>query len=389
MKRILINEHQEQFILEAMRHNDALSNLPKHLLDDLKHPFNNISISDCEFLYSPLMKHYLEQVVIKRYKHVCDYFLDDINNINKEDLSNKIDKLMKKCIEKERPIRAQLEQLCYNTLVDLFNIPEDSFSYECHLVDGIDDNLTIPVHSEPINYFDDMVEAESLSNEIQKRRFVNMLCVGGSVVLADKAKELFLHKVFELDEELPHLYSRILKLNELYLFISRIKIRDGFLQQGGYVEVTLPTEEKIANIKVNAMIFPILLCESIKGIMELSSSYGLPDNQDIANEIMKISDALEYEPWDMRLGPEIFNSIFSKIINIDSVEIPFILKGLSEENYETFFNLIKECLLNTEKSKEVINHYVTKYLHDKEYGDFEQDLMTKQNNNLLLNGCNY
>ena len=93
-----------------------------------------------------------------------------------------------------------------------------------------------------------MGEAESLSNEIQKRRFVNMLCVGGSIVLADKAKELFLHKVFELDEELPHLYSRILKLNELYLFISRVKIRDGFLQQGGYVEVTLPTEEKIANI---------------------------------------------------------------------------------------------------------------------------------------------
>ena len=40
MKRILINEHQERFILEAMRHNDALSNLPKHLLDDLKHPLN-------------------------------------------------------------------------------------------------------------------------------------------------------------------------------------------------------------------------------------------------------------------------------------------------------------------------------------------------------------
>jgi hypothetical protein len=388
MKRILINEQQEQLILEAMRHSEALSNLPKHLLNDLKHPSNNISISDCEFLYSPLMKHYLEKVVVKRYEHVCKYFLDNIDNVTKEEVANKIDKLIKKCIEKERPIRPQLENLCYNTLIDLFNIPEDSFSYECNLVDGIDNNIAIPVHAEPINFFTDMEYADNLSKDIQKRRFVNMLCVGGSIVLADKAKEIFLHKVFELDEELPHLYSRILKLNELYLFISKIKIRDNFIQQGGYVEVTLPTEEKIANIKVNAMIFPILLSESIKGIMELSASYGLPDNQEEANKIMQISDALEYEPWDMRLGPEIFNSIFSKIDNLDSEEIPFIIQGLSKEDYETFFNLMKECLLNTEKSEEVINNYVAKYLHDKEYGDFEHDLMTKQNNDLLLNGNN-
>ena len=75
------------------------------------------------------MKHYLEKVVVKRYEHVCKYFLDNIDNVTKEEVSNKIDKLIKKCIEKERPIRPQLENLCYNTLIDLFNIPEDSFSY--------------------------------------------------------------------------------------------------------------------------------------------------------------------------------------------------------------------------------------------------------------------
>ena len=103
----------------------------------------------------------------------------------------------------------------------------------------------------------------------------------------EKARDLYLGKIFELDEELPHLYSRLMKLNELYLFISKIKIRDGFLQQGGYVEVTLPSDEKIANVNVNAMIFPILLTESIRGILELSASFGLPDEQDLSNQVMK------------------------------------------------------------------------------------------------------
>ena len=49
----------------------------------------------------------------------------------------------------------------------------------------------------------------------------------------------------------------------------------------------LPVKEKIkiANVNVNAMIFPILLTESIRGgILELSASFGLPDEQDLSNQ---------------------------------------------------------------------------------------------------------
>ena len=58
------------------------------------------------------------------------------------------------------------------------------------------------------------------------------------------------------------------------------------------------------------MIFPILLTESIRGILELSASFGLPDEQDLSNQVMKIADSLEYEPWDMRLGPFIIYKYF-------------------------------------------------------------------------------
>ncbi len=387
-KNILINEAQEKFILEAMRHHDALSNLPKHILSDLNNS-NALSISDCEVFYNPLLKRYIEHAVIKRFEDITKYFLDDISNVNKDELSNKITKLIERIIKKEKPIRAQLETLCFNVLTELFDIPEDTFEYECHLVDGTDDNRSAQVHPEPINYddsnFEEYSEANVLSQEIQKRRFMNLLCIGGSMCIYDKARDLYLSKVFELDEELPHLYSRLMKLNELFLFISRIKIRDGFLQQGGYVEVRLPSENRIAQVNVNAIIFPILLTESIRGMLELSASFGLPDGSDLSIKVMKIADSLEYEPWDMRLGPSFFTTIFSKINELDTKDLPFIFKGFSEEDYDTFFEVVKECCVNSKKGEDLINKLSLGYIHDKEYNDFEDNLMRKQNNNLLLN----
>ena len=58
---------------------------------------------------------------------------------------------------------------------------------------------------------------------------------------------------------------------------------------------------------------------------------------------------------------------------------------ISEEDYDTFFNIVKECCINSKEAENIINKLSSKYLHDKEYGDFEDGLMQRQNNNLLLN----
>ena len=92
---------------------------------------------------------------------------------------------------------------------------------------------------------------------------------------------------------------------------------------------------------VNAIIFPILLTESIRGMLELSASFGLPDGSDLSIKVMKIADSLEYEPWDMRLGPSFFTTIFSKINELDTKDLPFIFKGFSEEDYDTFFEVVE------------------------------------------------
>jgi hypothetical protein len=90
----------------------------------------------------------------------------------------------------------------------------------------------------------------------------------------------------------------------------------------------------------------------------------------------------------MRLGPSRFDTMFSKIENLDTKDLPFIFKGLSERTYEDFFDILKSSLIETKDVSNKINGLAMQFLRDKAYSDFENDLMQKQNNNLLLNNYN-
>ena len=68
-----------------------------------------------------------------------------------------------------------MESLCYNVLTELFDIPEDSFTYECHLLESLDDNRSVQVHPEPINYdeteFSEYNEADLIVKGNTKKTF--------------------------------------------------------------------------------------------------------------------------------------------------------------------------------------------------------------------------
>ena len=276
--------------------------------------------------------------------------------------------------------------MCFDTLLELFDIPEDSFDFECHLVDKIDDDKDFRVYPEPKNVktYLDSTEIKNDNLEFQKRRIINALFIGGAMRISDKARTLYLNKVFELDEELPHLYSRLIKLNELYLFLSVIKISDKEHKQGGYVEVELPTDDVVAKINANAIVFPILLDQCIQGVMELFASFGLPDEQNLADKILEISDALIFEPWDMRIGPALFDSLFKKIPHMDTTELPYIFKRIVELKPTDFMKLIEEAVGDTETGNRMMNILYYKGNHDKDYESFENGIMKKQTDTLII-----
>lgn len=379
MRRILFNEEQKRLIKESLLQQAAMANLPSHLSRDIQS--NNTSLSICDTFDGHLGRANLNKLVAKRFEEVKSYFSDDVSNVTPDKVFNKMSKAITLCQKREEPYRDQLEKLCFDMLSETFNFPEDAFNLEFHLVNEINPDKNFNVFPEPSNVEQQTSseEIQYLDEEIQKRRIIDVLCVGGAMRITSKVLESYISELFKIDEELPHLYSKIMKLNEFYLFLQEIENTDHEHNQAGYAEVVLQTENSPATIKVEGIVFPILLNECIKGILELLASFGLPDDEESASQIVKVADALCFEPWDMRIGPALFDSIFKNIDDLDTNDIPYILPSIVELSPNEFLSLVNECVSGTEKGAEMVQKIAMRGLRDKEYDSFEHDMWSRQN----------
>lgn len=328
----------------------------------------------------------VKKLYAERLQEVTSCFSDDVSSVSKNEIIAKVNKISNICRKKEQNIRPQLEQICFNTLLELFNIPKDTVTFECHLVDEIKSDRTFRVNpntSEEEEYEDyDAIENEQ--SEIEKRKIIQALYIGGAINLYEASRKLFINDIFDLDEDLPHLYSKFIKVNNLSLVVCNIKNTDRRHNQGGYAKIELGNDEKQSKITVEAINFPILLTESIRGFMELFASYGLPDSQKEASKILSIVDVLQDEPWYMKYGPVLWNRVISLCDGIDTTEIPYFFKNIVELPSADFNHILREVFYNTRKGREMLSQIKQSAIHDKEYGDFENDMMAKQDRRTLI-----
>lgn len=373
MKNVFLTEKQIQYIHNENRKEYGI---PSKIFNALENKESNIPLDD---------KGFSKKILTKRFDEIKKDFTDDISQIPLEKVSNHFNKLMRLCQEKEKNIRPQLEKLCYNTLVQLFNIPEDEIIFKCELVDFIDNGLEFhisPDTNEDYEYNSlDEIDGEGI--EVQKRRLIDSLVYGVSMSLFEKAKKMYINELFDIDEELPHLYSKLIKINEYLLFNVDDEVKDDNHHQGGFVKVVLGNEEKMSNIDVKALTFPILLIESIKGIMELISSNGLPDDFNVAKNVLNKADILEEEPWDMRFGVGLWNMVTLNR-DIEPKIIPDFFGKLIDIDAKDFISLFKELANNTKIGKQAIGELLDDCEYNSKYNDFEKDILVKQSEKDLI-----
>lgn len=373
MKNVFLTEKQIQYIHNENRKEYGI---PSKIFNALENKESNIPLDD---------KGFSKKILTKRFDEIKKDFTDDISQIPLEKVSNHFNKLMRLCQEKEKNIRPQLEKLCYNTLVQLFNIPEDEIIFKCELVDFIDNGLEFhisPDTNEDYEYNSlDEIDGEGI--EVQKRRLIDSLVYGVSMSLFEKAKKIYINELFDIDEELPHLYSKLIKINEYLLFNVDDEVKDDNHHQGGFVKVVLGNEEKMSNIDVKALTFPILLIESIKGIMELISSNGLPDDFNVAKNVLNKADILEEEPWDMRFGVGLWNMVTLNR-DIEPKIIPDFFGKLIDIDAKDFISLFKELANNTKIGKQAIGELLDDCEYNSKYNDFEKDILVKQSEKDLI-----
>ena len=292
--------------------------------------------------------------------------------------------LMLKCKKLETPYRSELEKICYNYVVDIFGVPEDTVDISLTLTDKVDTDresiILDPTDGDEDMEFDDLTSAMSVKGEVFKRRFLDALCMGMALKLSSNLDESIIQEIASINKSLPDLYNNIMSLSKYALFEKEdFGMTDENKLQSGTFELRLGTDDEKCAIEAQGEVFPMLLCETIRGFLELFISHGLPEDKNIAISILGKSDFLKAEPWDMRIGPHIWKMVSKSLSDIDFSDIPYLFKRISSLEVHKFNFLMKEVLAGTKKGRRIMAFLCNKSKHDSEYDKFvdKMDKMKK------------
>lgn len=314
-----------------------------------------------------------------------DYYNDISNNIevNDEELIKKeLQRLISQCKKIESSNVEALENLCINVLNKIFEIPEETIEINAKLVQSVDTSKQRVVPEKTTNYtFDDIADMDYLTQEIYKRRMLNALVVGASMFYANNI-DFYVQDLFKINPELPSLYKKILDLNSKLLYLQKDSLTNNKNTDGGKVDVTISSYDSKVTVNAEGIIFPILIEETIKGILEVAIAHGLPQDRKKALYVTKKSDFKLAEVWDMRLGVPLWLNIVSLFdeIDIDIFDngmINFFLFELSQMKCKEFNNFLQNVFRHTNKGKQDLENLALNIIHDKELDDFN-DFMSQK-----------
>jgi hypothetical protein len=155
-----------------------------------------------------------------------------------------------------------------------------------------------------------------------KRRLINGITQGASVRGAF-AFMLFKEYIDQINPELVSKYSEILKLvfgtydDENAIAMMLAAIAQGAKMQGGESEMEYDDENDQFIIKAQAMCFPMLVHEIIKGLYEIVGTEGFGSDKEKNQSIINAVDKVSNEPEDLRYGKFIYDAINDIYISSD------------------------------------------------------------------------
>lgn len=312
-----------------------------------------------------------EMVMGERFSEVVNRFKRafECDSIDNRKLMMEMMPMVQETMELESKHRKELVELAIKMVREEYDMSEDVVEINAELTDNINIEGTkknpkpIRVETEFDNH-DSMVNA---NKEVYKRRFLNAMTQGA----AKKCNHMFHMVDDELTNIEPRLANKYAKLMAAadYMYYVIPKMENGV--NGGVVRVEFPTAEKPkAIIHAQAMAFPVLIHELVKGVMELLSAHGLPEDKKIGDFVIGQADFLAAEPWDMRIGPSIWGR-FTNTIDADDFNLKHhIYSELAALPVDEFNVKMREIMANTKEGKKIVKEIanrVREELTEEEY----------------------
>ena len=250
--------------------------------------------------------------------------------------------------------RTELERLAVELVRSEYDIPEDAVDFEVRIMGQN------PIHKTGLKMKKGNKRPpqgkseEELKPNVTKRRLMNAM-MHGAARKGQYMYHLAQEELNRIDPNLANNYSKIMAGNDFMYWAmndDRIAQESEHGTHAGQVRVDLSGPKP--KIIAQGMTFPFLLHELTKGVLELMSLHGLDADKETRDYVLDKTDNLESEPWDIRLGPKIWEK-FMEALNTD--DLPYkshIFNRLSTLPPAEFNNIVQGLLNDSEEARNVI-----------------------------------
>jgi len=362
-KAELIEEISNQIIYEADMHDDV-----RRKFDSGEHDYSG-------HLDSDTVRNISQEIFGDVQRNIREK--TGRQNVNMDDVQMLLGHSLMSAIQKEQRIgTGVLEQRAIQMIRNQFNIPEDAVDFDAQIT-GLPQLGGTAIQKGNLQYTKGTKtppqgkSEEELKPEVTRRRLTNAMMHGA----ARKSQNLH-HLSDELRNDDPTLnndYSKIMAANDaMYWMMSDESIenegRNGV--HAGNVRLDLSNPEK-PKIIAQGIVFPILLHELAKGVMELMALWSLPEDKDVRDYVTDKTDHLQAETNDIRLGSHIWGK-FVEQIPVDNQEvISLTFNMLQQLPTDEFNNVMSGLANNQEQARSVVRDLAQQAIDELSREDYE------------------
>ena len=317
--------------------------------------------------------HFEEKIMSKRFADVVKNYKRqfDSETADPMDAVRNMMPIISDCMKLEDSNKEQLQELAISMVRNEFDMGDDDVEIIAELkrhidIEGIRKNPS-PVQIESME-FDNHDSVSSANGEVYKRRFINSMIQGA----AKKGHHMFHMSESELtniNPTLPNKYAKMMAAADYgYLTMDDNMPREA----GGVVSVKYVDGKPV--IHAQAVVFPVLIHELVKGAMEIMSAHGLPEDQKLTEYVLGKADFLNAEPWDMRMGAPIWERFTECIDPKDFDKKHHIYTDLVALPTEEFNHVMREIMLGSKEGKDKIKEMVKEIDADMQRDDYETSM---------------
>ena len=330
-----------------------------------------------------------EKFIVNLVSLVFEEMSENLGETDIGTIKNRLGKIFSYCREIEKDNKQALEKLAVDIVNEMFEIPQNSVQIEANIVNKVDTSKERLIPEKTTDFtFDDIEDMNYLSSEIYKRRMLNALVSGASIYYMVNIID-YIDEIAEINQDLPILYKKCLEYNNFLIFLEKDSLNKEKQSNGGKVDVILGNNDIQPVIEAEGLMFPILLRELIKGILELAVAQGLPKEIKKAKYIMSKADFKLAEMWDERLGYCLWKLIEEEMTqcghNMMEVGCNFFLMELSLMKSDKFNKTLQEIFAKTTKGKKILSEIAEDILYNKEKDDFDNFIQTKNDSMMQIN----